>query len=123
MLFRSLMLDPSTGNYVNGEDFRYRHFRDQKSSQSSGSENSSSDSDDYGQYSKDEIRKAYKTLQASKDDTPDSLRKSYRRLIARYHPDKAIANGLSESEIERYSEMTKEINLAWEVICKVRKIW
>ncbi len=117
-----LMLDPSTGNYVNGEDFRYRHFRDQKGSQSSGSENSSSDSDDYSQYSKDEIRKAYKTLQASKDDTPESLRKSYRRLIARYHPDKAIANGLSESEIERYSEMTKNINLAWEVICKVRKI-
>ncbi len=115
-----LMLDPATGNYVSGEDFRYKHFRDQKSSKSS--ENSSCDSDDYSQYSKEEIRRAYKTLQASKDDTPESLRKSYRRLIARYHPDKAIANGLSGSEIERYSEMTKNINLAWEVICRVRKI-
>jgi hypothetical protein len=111
-----LMYDNEAGQYVNAEDYRYRYFRNQKSS---GSESTSSE--DYS-YSSVEVRKAYNTLQSSKDDTPETLRKNYRRLIARYHPDKAIANGLPESEIEKYNEMTKNINLAWELICKVRNI-
>ncbi len=73
-------------------------------------------------YSNKEIRNAYTTLQVDPKASPKELKTAYRKMIARYHPDRAIANGLDEKEIAKYNEITQRINEAWSIICKVREL-
>ena len=73
-------------------------------------------------YSSKEIRNAYNTLQIKKDDDPQTIKAAYRRLIARYHPDKAVSRGLSAKEIAEYNEITQKLNQAWDIICAQMKI-
>jgi len=56
-----------------------------------------------------EYKDYYKTLEVSRDASQDDIRKSYRRLARRYHPDVNPNDGDAE---ERF----KEINEAYEVL-------
>jgi len=56
-----------------------------------------------------EYKDYYKTLEVSRDASQDDIRKSYRRLARRYHPDVNPNDGAAE---ERF----KEINEAYEVL-------
>ncbi|MBQ8706691.1 MAG: DnaJ domain-containing protein [Succinivibrionaceae bacterium] len=67
-------------------------------------------------YTSKELRNAYITLQIKKDATDAEVKAAYRKLIARYHPDKAIARGLSESEVANYNEITQKLNQAYDII-------
>lgn len=68
----------------------------------------------------DDLRSAYTTLQQHPTATDEELRKAYIRMVARYHPDRAAALGLSEEEKNRYKETTQRLNGAWELISKAR---
>ncbi len=74
------------------------------------------------EYSDKEIRNAYLTLQVKPAASNSEVKSSYRRMIARYHPDKAISKGLSEKEIEKYNEITQKLNIAWDIIRTVRNL-
>ncbi len=60
---------------------------------------------------------AYAILEVSPTIGKQDLKKAYRRLMSRNHPDKLIAKGLSEAMIKNANEKTQKIRKAYEQIC------
>jgi DnaJ like chaperone protein len=65
---------------------------------------------------------AHKALGVSKDCTEAEIKRAYRKLISKYHPDKLIGQGLPEDMIAMATEQAKEIQLAYDLIRKHRNI-
>lgn len=63
---------------------------------------------------------AYAELGLKPEATDEEVKKAYRRLINRHHPDKLVASGLSEQEIKRAADKTHEIRVAYERIKEAR---
>ncbi|MGN0629280.1 MAG: DnaJ domain-containing protein [Oscillospiraceae bacterium] len=59
----------------------------------------------------------YKVLGVSEDATDEEIKKAYRDLVRKYHPDKYVDNPLADVA----SEKMKEINAAYDRITKERK--
>lgn len=55
---------------------------------------------------------------ASKED----IKQAYRKLMSQYHPDKLIAQGVAEDELEEATEKVQDIKRAYEIVCKAKKI-
>ena len=66
------------------------------------------------------LNDAYAILNISSDDEKQDVKRAYRRLISKYHPDKYIAEGKSEQAIKQANEKTQTIRKAYECICKHR---
>ena len=60
----------------------------------------------------------YKVLGITKDATDDEVRKAYRRMAMKYHPDRVA--GMSEEIQRNAAEQMKEINQAYEAIKQQR---
>ena len=70
----------------------------------------------------DRLAEAYATLGASPSDNVDELRRKYRDLAKRNHPDSLRAQGLPEEMIGRATERMSRINEAWAEIRSARGI-
>jgi DnaJ like chaperone protein len=68
------------------------------------------------------LREAYATLGLSPSATPDEIKRAYRKLISRHHPDKLSAQGVSSAHLRRATEQTQKIRKAYDVICKARNL-
>ncbi len=66
------------------------------------------------------IDAAYQALGVSKDDSDAGIKKSYRRLVREYHPDKLMGQGLPEEMIKEATERSQEIQTAYDLIKKTR---
>ncbi len=66
------------------------------------------------------IDAAYQALGVSKDDSDASIKKTYRRLVREYHPDKLMGQGLPEEMIKEATERSQEIQAAYDLIKKAR---
>ena len=60
----------------------------------------------------------YQVLGSSKDATDDEVKKAYRRMAMKYHPDRVA--GMSEEMQRNAAEQMKEINEAYEQINKLK---
>ena len=60
----------------------------------------------------------YKTLGVSPNDSDETIKKAYRELAKKYHPDKFADN---PSAAELANEKMKEINSAYDEIVTMRK--
>ncbi len=69
----------------------------------------------------DELQEAYAVLGASEDDSMETLKKKYRDLAKKNHPDALRAQGLPEELIGKATERMGRINDAWATICASRK--
>lgn len=65
---------------------------------------------------------AYQQLGIQASATDDQVRKAYRRLMNRHHPDKLIAKGVPESMVEMAEAKTHEVRTAYERIRESRGI-
>ena len=65
---------------------------------------------------------AYATIGASPSDGAETLKRKYRELATRYHPDAMRAHGATEDEIGRASLRMGRINEAWAEIRSYRSI-
>ena len=63
----------------------------------------------------------YKILEIESDVSDDEVRRAYRRMMSRYHPDKLVSKGLPDEMIDFATERTKEIRAAYERIRDARK--
>ncbi|MBO6117696.1 MAG: TerB family tellurite resistance protein [Bacteroidales bacterium] len=70
------------------------------------------------QNSQAQIDNAYTILQVNKDSTNDEIKKSYRKLVVKYHPDKVAS--LGEDIQKQANEKFQQINAAYELIKKER---
>lgn len=66
------------------------------------------------------ISEAYEILGASKDDDLKTIKKKYRALVRKYHPDIIQAQGADENYIEDATKKIQRINEAYEIIKKER---
>ena len=70
----------------------------------------------------DRLADAYTALGVSPDSSPAEIKRAYRRLISRNHPDKLAARGLPESMRAVAEERSREINAAYDLIKEARNI-
>lgn len=63
------------------------------------------------------LDQAYALLELNANASQQEVKKAYRRLISRNHPDKLIAQGLPEQMIKMANEKTQNIRKAYEYIC------
>ena len=69
-----------------------------------------------------EIIKAYARLGCNSSDSDDTIRMAYRKLAMRYHPDRLKAEGVPDGMVAQATSSMAEINAAWELIRKERKL-
>jgi len=67
------------------------------------------------------LRDAYGVLGLSQNASDDEVKKSYRRLIAQYHPDKLVSKGLPDEMMKFATEKTQAIKAAYDLIRSSRK--
>lgn len=68
----------------------------------------------------DSLRRAYATLGAEPSEPLDSIRRKYRELAKRNHPDAMRAEGLPEEMVARASARMARINAAWSEVRSAR---
>ena len=68
------------------------------------------------------VQSAYARLGCSPTDSDEALKSAYRKLAMRYHPDRLRAEGVPDGMIEVANRSMSEINAAWELIKRDRKI-
>lgn len=62
------------------------------------------------------LQDAYEVLGIASTATPAEIKKAYRRLMTKHHPDKLAARGLPENMIHWAKEKTQEIRAAYDLI-------
>ena len=67
------------------------------------------------------INEYYAILEVNKEDSMDTIKKSYRRLMKEYHYDANASKGLSEATIKEYQEKSQKINEAYDAIKEYKK--
>ncbi len=60
----------------------------------------------------------YEVLGCEEDDEFAKIKKSYRMLVKKYHPDYMHGKGLDDNEIKKATEKMKEVNAAYEEVKK-----
>lgn len=68
------------------------------------------------------LANAYSTLGVSASATNDEVKKAYRRLTLEYHPDTIEGKGLGKEFTEFATKKFREVQEAYELICKQRNI-
>ena len=72
--------------------------------------------------SRDPLKDAYAVLGAGVDDSTDELKRKYRDLAKKNHPDALRAQGLPEEMVGKATERMSRINEAWAAIKEARGI-
>ena len=97
------------------------HFRQRRQySQSDSYERTSSDRQRSTQNG--ELQAAYETLGVSSNDSDKNIKRAYQRKIAETHPDKFEGRDLPAFLIEAATAKASEINEAWDLIKKSRRM-
>ncbi|SDM36997.1 TerB family tellurite resistance protein [Halarsenatibacter silvermanii] len=74
----------------------------------------------YAAQSKDkELREAYRTLDLDPEVNLKKVKKRYREMAKKYHPDRAIAEDMPEEFVEMAKEKFSEIKDAYELIMEI----
>lgn len=63
---------------------------------------------------------AYATLGVAADASDAEVKRAYRRLMSRHHPDKLAAKGLPEEMMRAATERTQQIKAAWDRVRSAR---
>jgi DnaJ like chaperone protein len=68
-----------------------------------------------------DLDKHYKVLGCTSQDSFETVRKNYRRLVKEYHPDKYMNKDLPQEFIDLANQRIKEIHEAYEAITRYQK--
>lgn len=70
----------------------------------------------------DALADAYRQLDVSPNASDDEVKKAYRQMAKKYHPDALRAQGLPEEMIAKATERMSKINAAWAAVKSARGI-
>lgn len=110
-IFKRLGFAPLHQQYRYYEDFHHRTSNRSYQQNSSGPRYSEPGS------TVSLLTQAYALLGVKPDASKQDVKRAYRRLISRNHPDKLIAKGLPEERIKQANEKTQQITRAYELVC------
>jgi DnaJ like chaperone protein len=114
IIFSRLGFVPLHKQYRFYEDFDYQEtHQQQKQGQNSSYQR-------YSRKAPNELDKAFAILEITPDATKQDVKRAYRRLLNKNHPDKLIAQGLPEEMIKIANDKTQKIVKAYELICKTK---
>ena len=65
-----------------------------------------------------EVEKYYAVLGCRPNDSKDSIKQKYRKLVQDYHPDKIVSKGLPEEFVKFANDKFREIQEAYDVVKK-----
>ncbi|KTD66793.1 MULTISPECIES: co-chaperone DjlA [Legionella] len=122
-IFSKLGFAPLHNQFRFYEDFgtSYSEPQDDATQQSQQSYSSSHSYSSYSRHNyqptKTNIDYAYALLEVPLSASKQDVKKAYRRLLSRNHPDKLIAQGLPQEMIKIANEKTQKIVKAYELIC------
>jgi len=115
IIFQHLGLAPLHRQYRFYQDFGFQNAgADQQHSSSSQSKQTHT--------AIGSLSQAYSLLEVTPNSGKQEVKRAYRRMISRNHPDKLIAQGLPEQMIKMANEKTQKIRKAYEYIC-IHKGW
>ena len=86
----------------------------------SGGQSSSSENGNQKTATKSPQEIQYEILGCKPTDNPDKIKRSYRELVAKYHPDKIISKDLPQDFIDFAAQKFKEVQTAYESVRKLR---
>lgn len=66
------------------------------------------------------LKDAYTVLGVNENDSLETIKKAYRKLVREYHPDIIKAQGKDENYLKEATAKTQEINSAYEMIKKAK---
>lgn len=69
---------------------------------------------------KDQLTRAYGILEVSRDASKQEVKRAYRKLMSKNHPDKLIAQGLPDEMIKLANDKTQKISKAYDLICEAK---
>lgn len=69
---------------------------------------------------KPSLQQAFSTLELDITANQTEVKKAYRKLMSKYHPDKIIAKGASEKDLQTATEKTQQISKAYSTICETK---
>ena len=112
----------NTGNGYSGAENNSNSYGYNRQSSYNSSHNDSSDY--YHSYfgSSSPYENAMYLMGISRVTPVNEIKRIYRSMVRKYHPDLVKAKGLPEEMIAVYEKKTKEINEAYDIICKNRNI-
>ena len=100
--------------------YAYQQQQQQQQQQQKKSYRSSSQNYYYQQTPQNNLAHAYALMEVSPNATKNEVKRAYRRLLSRNHPDKLIAKGLPEEMIKIANEKTQKIMRAYQLICETK---
>jgi DnaJ like chaperone protein len=69
------------------------------------------------------MHEAYKILGVTSDMTEEEIRRAYKKLVGRLHPDKLMSQGLAQDHLNAATEQFKRIQMAYAFIKKHRSLY
>ncbi len=115
-IFRYMGFAPLRQQYRFYEDFGFNTSGSYHQRESSNQNYSYRQNRSYRNNS-DSLAQAYAILEVDPGASKQEVKKAYRRMISRNHPDKLIAQGLPEEMIKLANNKTQKITKAYEQIC------
>jgi len=107
--------------FLMGKD-EYASIRNRYQSASSSSSGGRSSTGGSARHGGSPLAKAYETLGVSPQDSIETIKKRYQKLVADFHPDKIAAKDLPEEFTQFANAKLSEINQAYGVIKESRGI-
>ncbi len=99
----------------------YQRYYNQQDNQYGNDSNQNSYSSNNGS-SISQLDKAYKILGINASTSDADAKKAYKKMMLRYHPDRAYAKGLGDEGVKQYTELSQQIQEAWGIIKSYRHI-
>lgn len=108
-------------NYKKDQQQKNRKYDRRRAKNGNGESGSQQHHNNTSNVSSPSVADAYALLGISENESSREIKRAYKRLMSKNHPDKLVAKGLPPEMMEVAKQKTQDIQSAYEIIKKARK--